>query len=493
MSAKLLAIRDFIFNPILEKDLRSTARSLKFFLFILAFLFIGCICALIFAGRIQDLRAGTGLALFLTIFVVQSICIGLAIPAYSCTTIAGERQQRTFDLLRITSLKPWEVTWGKFIAIMCYIVVFIVAFLPLVAVSFLYGGTDPKLIATLYVFLLLNSAVSSMFCLMLSAASSHPIKTVIVGYIFMGATSSLWSPLTALVMAGFGVQAGFWMGGGVPGFWTILLLTVLGLLFFWSLFYLSTTSLLKPPSWNKSTSLRIWFAAFLLVSLGAFCWLFEAPADYEVFAAYLITAVGIPSVFAAVGFCGEPAELLPRLRAKVKKVPGLLRAFAPGRLTAAVFVRAIFLLTAGIAALFFAEMGVGDGEKAFLLALGMFVYVSFCCSLAGAVRALWDVPRSRIITVSILVGLILLPMLAFLDFDRHHPLAGVIWISPPLALADTLGDVYRGLDTGPVFFFGFYIVAAFAAFWVGVAFSKKRRRVVIRPRANELGEAGVSS
>jgi len=490
MTAKLLAIKNFFFNPILEKELRGTARSLRFFLFILSFVFIACIPLLVIAADLNFNRSGAGKELFDAMFTIQAVCIALAIPAYACTAVSSERQRRTFDLLRITSLKPWEILWGKFVAIMSYILVFIFAFLPLVAICFLYGGTDPTWVATLYFYLLLGVAASVAFCLMLSAASANSIKTVIVGYMFMMLASSVWGSVAEELM---GLGEG-WRGVEAPPLLSIESILAYGTpIMLWALFYLAASSLLKPPSWNKSTSLRIWFASYMFLALALLCLFAEDPGDFDdEFAPFLIICAGIPSVFAAVGFCGEPSELPPRLKMKVRKVPTILKLFAPGRRSAAMFVPLIFMISAGVVLIRYLanNTSVSQREDALWLLAGTFLFVIFCCSLAAAARSLWDSPRSRIISISVIAGLALFPMLVLLDFDRDSAFAGTLWISPMMALMDRFEGEF-GVDTGPAIFFSFYLAATMAGVCVAVKYQRKRRlRVVSLTRADPRGGEG---
>jgi len=480
--------RNLVSNPLLEKDLRSTARSLKFFLSVIGFLFVACIILLAAAADLRLERSGTSRILFTVIFYTQAASIGLAIPAYSCTSIAGERQRRTFDLLRITSLKPWEILWGKFIAIQVFILVFVAAFLPLVAICFLYGGIDPEWLVTLYLYLLLSAAACSAFCLMLSAALSNTIKSTVVGYMFMLIFGVPWIGLAVDVYdledSRRAVQAAGLLSEESLTIGMALALTL-------TFFYLAGASLLKPPSWNKSTSLRIWFVAFIASMNFFFATKVPKGIDEELFLAFLFCGIGIPTALAAVGFCGEQASLPERLRKKTEKLPTLLRIFAPGRRSAAVLVRLVSLLAAfaGLIVLLRRGRNIDYPEVWWGLA-AYFVFINFCCTLAAAARNMWDSPRSRMITISVLAALVMLPMLVLLDLNRHHPLAGILWISPPMALSDFLDLEFGGIASGPAFFFGFYITATAGVFALGQIIRRRRLVEVDKPRTTQAPVEG---
>ncbi|NQT18977.1 MAG: hypothetical protein HQ592_04675 [Planctomycetes bacterium] len=265
----------------------------------------------------------------------------------------------------------------------------------------------------------------------------------------------------------------------------------------WSFFYLAATSLLKPPSWNRSTSLRIWFVAFMLTSLGFFSYALTAvmpTVTDRAIIVYLAGFVGIPSVFAAIGFCGEPWELSSRMKDKLKKIPYLLRiSFGPGSIAGGVFVRAMCLLTGAAALRTPAKMQ----EMVLWIFLGIFVYVNFCCSLAATVRALWDTPKSRLITVLILAGLCLFPCVGFLEHSSRSWFANIIYLNPFAALAESRGTGFADLHYGGIIFFGFHIVCAAVLFAVRRVYMMAQRPAAViaqgpdRPAAASPGPAGA--
>ena len=462
----LAHLKKLIQNPILEKEVLGTGRTLKFFLFILGFILIACIPLLVQVTDMHTSDAAGGLKLFQVIFWVQAVCVGLAIPAYASTAIAGERQNRTFDLLRITVLQPWEIVWGKFVAVMSYVLVFLAAFLPLVAVCFLYGGTDPMLVAAAYGYLLAGAAAAIMFCLMMSAGSHNPLKSILVGYVFMIAFSIIWGAFVSELLIRQWTR--FNQGGGSNWEVTYTLIAACAVLAFaWTLFYIASTSLLKPPSWNRSTALRIWYVAFSVASLGFFACLLnkERRMGFEEMAVFLIVFVGIPAAFAAIGFCGEPTQVHPRLQRKAKAVALLFQPLVPGGTGSNSFVHGMVIalsLFVLAPAVLLRQSGIG---QSFWLAAGIILYVCFCCSLTRTVRAFWDSPRARVLALLILLALMLLPLLSLLFEGRFQDMHPIAWVNPIAALIGYMDHPGGGSDVlGRQCFIWFYIIATSATF-----------------------------
>jgi len=166
-------------NPVMLKELRGALRAMKFILIVLGTVIAGSAMLLVMLRGSDSVGTGFGYRMFRSLYIVQAICIGLAIPAYGSVAIAGERQQRTLDLLITTALRPWEIVWGKFAAIMALIGIFLIACMPLVFICFLYGATDLFTVAISYTNLLGSAAAATMFCLLLSASAGDSTTTII--------------------------------------------------------------------------------------------------------------------------------------------------------------------------------------------------------------------------------------------------------------------------------------------------------------------------
>jgi len=138
---------------------------------------------------------------------------------------------------------------------------------------------------------------------------------------------------------------------------------------------------------------------------------------------------------------------------------------------------AVVLLTAALC-------GDSDTEEILWLSLGILVYVTFCCTLSRTVRALWDSPRARILSLLILLALMLLPLLSFLFEDRFVDLPPIAWINP-IAAAIAYGDHPSAPNDlfGRQCYMWFYIFAASVAFMVRKF--HRQRIAAARPAAQQ--------
>jgi ABC-type transport system involved in multi-copper enzyme maturation permease subunit len=115
-------------------------------LYVLAMTAVATLVYLAFAsaggpgGANATAAADAGLAIFAAVVAVEVILVVFIGPAFTAGAISGERERQTFDLLRTTLLSAEAFVWGKLLSALSYVLLLIVASLPLLAIGFLLGG-----------------------------------------------------------------------------------------------------------------------------------------------------------------------------------------------------------------------------------------------------------------------------------------------------------------------------------------------------------------
>ena len=106
--------------------------------------------------------ADIGVSIFFALIFTQAIVLLLMAPVFSAGGITIEKEQRTFAALLTTLLTPGEIWWGKFVSSLLYLLLLLSCSLPLLALSFAFGGVEPKevLEATGYTILSLGTICS---------------------------------------------------------------------------------------------------------------------------------------------------------------------------------------------------------------------------------------------------------------------------------------------------------------------------------------------
>jgi len=125
-------------------------------------------------GAVQG--ADIGIGIFMALIFTQAAVLLLMAPVFSAGGITIEKEQRTFASLLTTLLTPGEIWLGKFVSSLLYLVLLLFCALPLLALSFAFGGVEPKevLLATVYCILVLAAVCAlGLFCSALFRRSVH--------------------------------------------------------------------------------------------------------------------------------------------------------------------------------------------------------------------------------------------------------------------------------------------------------------------------------
>jgi ABC-type transport system involved in multi-copper enzyme maturation permease subunit len=166
-------------NPIIVRELRTRMRGSRPYLILSIFLVLLALTGVgVYYLMLQQSRLGMvvlspqiGQALFKGLAFVELLLIVVLAPALTSGAISGEREQLTYDMLLATPLHPGQVLWGKLIAALSYLLLLIVAAIPVFSVVLVFGGVDPAalvkavalLLATTITFGAIGLCASTLF------------------------------------------------------------------------------------------------------------------------------------------------------------------------------------------------------------------------------------------------------------------------------------------------------------------------------------------
>ncbi len=147
------APREFLsaVGTIMVKELRSRMRGRRAFIVLTIYLGLLALIAygvyLLTAPNADNGLAGSanasalvGQAIFITLSIFQLILICFIAPAATAGQISLEREKQTLDLLISTPMRPGAIVIGKLAAALAYVVLMIVAAVPITAIVLMYGG-----------------------------------------------------------------------------------------------------------------------------------------------------------------------------------------------------------------------------------------------------------------------------------------------------------------------------------------------------------------
>lgn len=181
-------------NPVMLKELRSQMRGWRAFVVLTVYLLLlGCVTVGLYlsvyatysamAGMGGGLAgATTGRTLFGGIVLLELLLVCFIAPAFTAGSIAGEQERLTYDLLVTTLLRSRSIVSGKLGAALAYIVLLILAALPLQSLAFILGGVTPVEVFIALVGLLVTALISASVGLFFSSLVRSTILSTVLTY-----------------------------------------------------------------------------------------------------------------------------------------------------------------------------------------------------------------------------------------------------------------------------------------------------------------------
>jgi ABC-2 type transport system permease protein len=134
-------------NPVYKREITVSSRSFRLALILVLF---NCILALVVLLNMYsvveqvkmtaEIQYSSFINIYVFVAVVEFVMLMFIMPALTAASVSGERERQTLDLLLTTTMKPWEIIWGKLMASFGTMFLMVMSSFPLIFISFVYGG-----------------------------------------------------------------------------------------------------------------------------------------------------------------------------------------------------------------------------------------------------------------------------------------------------------------------------------------------------------------
>lgn len=179
-------------NPIVKKDLQVAARSMRISWGLFAYealLTMAFLLALVIIQNessyfyYSDSNIYSDLVyLFPVVAVVQVCIVALIVPIITASSISGEKERQTFDIMLTTCMSPLSIVTGKVTSAVIRILFFVVASMPIMALSFVVGGLSWGNLLLFVLAVILLSVFSGSIGILCSAFCRKSITAVIMSF-----------------------------------------------------------------------------------------------------------------------------------------------------------------------------------------------------------------------------------------------------------------------------------------------------------------------
>lgn len=124
-----------------------------------------------------------GQSIFTLLSIFQLILVSFIAPAFTAGQISLEREKQTLDLLISTPMRPGAIVVGKLAAALAFVVLMIVAAVPITAIVLMYGGASVDDIVRQQVVLLATALMLGAIGLFFSALLKRTQAATVLTYI----------------------------------------------------------------------------------------------------------------------------------------------------------------------------------------------------------------------------------------------------------------------------------------------------------------------
>ncbi|KOS69656.1 ABC-type transport system involved in multi-copper enzyme maturation, permease component [Lysinibacillus contaminans] len=193
------------YNPVLVKELKLRFRSFKSFSGLMFYL---SVISIFIAGFLLLTTEFTGkgffspdmsFMMFAVLTIVQMALVLFITPSLTAGAISSEREKQTLNILLTTTQSSTQIIIGKLFSSVAFLVLMLVAGLPLYSLVFLFGGVSPSQLVSIFLFYLVTVIAIGSIGVMFSTITKKTIVSMIATYgsiIFLGGITAFFFFLT---------------------------------------------------------------------------------------------------------------------------------------------------------------------------------------------------------------------------------------------------------------------------------------------------------
>src|SRR3954453_22555387 len=252
----LILVGDWL-NPILVKETRQAIKSSQFtitFVLVLVACWIATIGVVAFVGP-RIFYSAEGGTLLVWYYAILALPLMVVVPLSAFRSLTAEREDNTYDLLSITSIKPRQIISGKLGSSVTQMAVYFSVITPCLAFTYLLRGVDLPTIAVLITYTFFWSLGLSMMGILLATLTPQRFVQV---FIMVGFVAALLLMFYLAILMGYsaatfgrtviwGVGTQFWIATAAMGTAYIT---------FFALAFYASAGMITFTSENRSTPLR---------------------------------------------------------------------------------------------------------------------------------------------------------------------------------------------------------------------------------------------
>lgn len=194
-------MKELLLSPVLVKELKLRFRSFKSFsglIFYLLVLVIFVTGSLLMATQFSVsgfFRPSDSFDMFVVLSVIQMALVMFITPGLTAGAISTERERQTLNILLTTTQTSTQIIIGKLLSSVAFLILMLIAGLPLYSLVFLFGGVAPWQFIMMFLLYLVTLITIGSIGIMFSTITKRTIVSIIATYgtmIFLGVITAFF-------------------------------------------------------------------------------------------------------------------------------------------------------------------------------------------------------------------------------------------------------------------------------------------------------------
>lgn len=311
---RLLAHASDWLNPILVKETRQALKSRQFVVTFGLLLIVAwgwSMLGVAMMGPEASYGVQRGSYLFVGYYVILALPLLVIVPYGAFRSLAAEQEDRTFELMSITTLDPRQIVSGKLGSAVLQMLIYLSAVAPCIAFTYMLRGIALPTIFFLLFYTFLGSLGLSLAGLLVGTLTDEKHwQSVLSVLVVLGLLIAFWSACALAVevvdYSDFGVtEREFWIANAA---------FLSAYVSYFALVYFAAAAQLSFPSDNRSTRLRVTMLGQFLLFVGWMSWVWVTDGPDEDMLTFFLVVVGLHWYGMGALMTGESAQLSYRVR-----------------------------------------------------------------------------------------------------------------------------------------------------------------------------------
>lgn len=196
-------------NPVALKELRGRMRGPRAFVVMTGYLMVvGFFTTFIYLAATSDSLSATGeidggevgRVLFSAVVAIELFLVTFITPAFTASAISGEHERQTYDLLRTTLLPERSLVWGKLFSALAYVILLLLAAIPMQSIAFLFGGVDLPEVYISFITLMATAMFLGTLGVYFSSITRSTLRANILTYVTAMAIALITAMLVVVLV-----------------------------------------------------------------------------------------------------------------------------------------------------------------------------------------------------------------------------------------------------------------------------------------------------